>query len=132
MSLLTWQAAYNLSVPVIDAQHLRLLELANQLHDAMARGKEAAVLEGLLAELVAYARTHFACEERMLRAAGYPRLSDHQAAHEKLTRQVMEFQERFRAGKVALPGLGFLRDWLVGQIQGTDKCYASYIARRGR
>ena len=39
MSLITWNDTLSIKVEEIDIQHRRLVELINELHDAMSQGK---------------------------------------------------------------------------------------------
>ena len=53
-------------------------------------------------------------------------LISHRAEHEKLTKQVVDFQRDFRAGKIALSIslMNFLKTWLTEHIMGADKKYS--------
>jgi hemerythrin len=117
------------NIPAIDAQHKRLFALAGELHAAMSQGKGLAVLERSLARLVDYTQDHFAAEERLMEKYKYPELSAHKMEHEKLTAQVMEFQEKFRRKEALLTVelLQFLKSWLEHHISGSDQKYAVLI-----
>jgi len=54
MALITWNAALSVGVKEIDDQHKKLIDLVNQLNDAMHAGKGRDVLGAVLAELVKY------------------------------------------------------------------------------
>jgi hemerythrin-like metal-binding protein len=81
MALFTWNPAYSISVPQIDAEHQRLFVLSDQLHGAMKAGSSRAVVESTLAGLIGYCRDHFRHEETVMRESGYPELRAHQALH---------------------------------------------------
>ena len=61
-----------------------------------------------------------------MRQNGYPDLPKHQEEHAALTRQVLQFQTDFQAGRVTMTVqlLNFLKNWLEQHIQGSDKAYA--------
>jgi hemerythrin len=66
--------------------------------------------------------------KRLKQSAKYPDFAAHKAAHEELTRQVLQFQEDFRAGRVAAIGISllqFLKTWLEKHIQETDRRYSA-------
>lgn len=117
---------------MIDAQHQRLFALAGNLHEAVSRGKGAAVLEQALTQLVDYTKEHFAAEERLMRLHSFPELNSHRKEHEKLTAQVLEFQERFRRKEayVTLDLMQFLKTWLAQHISRSDQKYAATIRDR--
>lgn len=126
MSLITWDGSLSVGVHSIDAQHTVLIEILNELHDAMMRGEAKAVTGPLLKRLLAYTREHFSEEEAMMEAAGYVGLEAHRAQHRELTRKVENYIMRFEVGEstVNLHLMNFLRDWLTHHIQKVDRDYA--------
>ncbi len=58
--LIKWDVTFMVGVPFIDEQHHKLVDLTNQLNDAMKEGKGQSVLGTILKEMVDYARYHFA------------------------------------------------------------------------
>jgi hemerythrin-like metal-binding protein len=127
-----WSPDYSVGVAGVDAQHQNLFALARELHEAMAAGQGKAALEKLLGRLIRYTASHFADEERLMRAADYPGLETHQAEHQALTRKVLDFQADFAAGRVNLSVqlLQFLRTWLDQHIRHSDLAYAPYLKAR--
>lgn len=127
----TWHPSYSINVPVVDDQHRRLFEIAEQLHQAMIAGQGKPALSHILARLVTYTKTHFDTEERIMRECGYPGYERHKAEHVELTKKVLEFSRDYEAGRIALSVsvLQFLKDWLVNHIQGNDKKIATYVVK---
>jgi hemerythrin-like metal-binding protein len=133
MPLLQWKDEYSVKVRSIDAQHKKLVDLINQLHEAMSSGRSKEVLDRVFSELVTYTKLHFSNEEQMLVENGYPALGAHKKKHDDLTRQVMQYFDEFKSGRssVSLPLMTFLKDWLINHIQGTDKMYSSFMNAKG-
>lgn len=133
MAYLTWDDSYSVRVKEIDTQHKKLVEMINNLHDAMKQGKGKDVMTKVLKDLVDYAASHFATEEKYMTKFNYPQSSLHKSEHEKFVKQVLDFQNDFTAGKVAitLEVMNFLKDWLVKHILGTDKKYSSFFNEHG-
>lgn len=129
MGLFAWKPEYAVHIPVIDEQHKRLFEIADQLHTAMMAGKANDSLGRILDDLVAYTKGHFATEERLMSSHNYPDLVRHKAEHERLTGQVVQFQRNFEAGKVMMTVemLTFLRNWLDKHIRGTDQRVGAFL-----
>ncbi len=134
MALLAWDNdKYSVGVGSIDSQHSVLFRLINDLYEAMRTGQAQKLTGALLEKLVDYTQTHFAAEEKMMAAANYPGLADHQAKHRDLIRQVGEFVSRFERGEIALnlDLMSFLRDWLTNHIQKVDREYGPWLNEHG-
>ncbi len=132
MDIFDWKDEYSVGYREIDDQHKRLFELAGELHAAMAAGKGKAEMSKTLANLVAYTPTHFASEERLMQLNHYPDYVQHKAAHDALTKQVVEFQRDFETGRSPLTiGLmQFLKDWLREHIGNTDRKIAAFLIEK--
>ena len=133
MALMTWDEKLSVGIPSIDDQHMVLVETLNDLHAAMMKGNARAITETLLRNLVAYTRDHFASEESMMAASGYPGLAAHRNKHTELTRQVSEYVARYERGEISLSIdlLNFLRGWLTNHILVEDHEYGPWIREHG-
>jgi hemerythrin-like metal-binding protein len=129
--LFPWKEAYSVGISRIDIQHKGLICLINELHQAMLEGRAKSTLSHILDELVDYTAQHFAFEESMLLQRGYAGLAGHREVHEKLTSQVYELRDKFRAGKltVTIETMHFLKNWLSGHILSVDMAYARELAK---
>lgn len=129
MAFVEWKPQYSVGVLEIDAQHRRLLEVINQLHDAMKTGGNSRALTVVVNELVGYTRYHFAFEEKMLEDAGYPDLDEHRRKHRAMVGQVEAFREAAVAGgaTVSMKLMNFLKDWLTKHILETDMRYSEHL-----
>jgi hemerythrin len=133
MPLMTWNASYSVGVVQFDHEHQRLFFLINELGDAMRQGRSKEVIEKTLKGLAEYTRTHFANEERMFDRYGYPEAVSHKAQHAEFIRRVAEFQDKLAKGSVTLgvDVMGFLTQWLVKHIQGSDQKYGAFFSAKG-
>lgn len=133
MAYIILDEKYSVGVKETDLQHKKLVELINSLHDAMKEGKGKDVLARVLQELVKYAASHFATEEKYMTQFNYPGYSAHKAEHEKFVAKVVDFQKDFDSGKavMTLEVMSFLKDWLVKHILGTDKKYGPFFNEHG-
>ena len=129
---LRWDDGLSLGVAEIDDQHKALLGHCNELVEAIRQGRGAQVLGKTLARLRDYTATHFAAEERYMERIGYPELAAHRAAHEGMVRRVKEFQRRIYQHAAPAPAevRGFLKDWLITHILGTDLKIAAFLKTR--
>ncbi|MBE2886467.1 bacteriohemerythrin [Geobacter anodireducens] len=133
MALISWSDSLSVKVKQFDDQHKKLVDMVNQLFDAMKAGKGNQVMGGILKSLIQYTQTHFAAEERVLKQHGYPDLEAHKKEHNALVMQVLDLQKQLQEGKSVLTQhvMTFLRDWLSKHIQGDDKKYGVYLNGKG-
>jgi hemerythrin-like metal-binding protein len=125
MAFMELTAGLLTGVDEMDQQHRRLVELINQLHEAMKSGKGAEQSQVILKSLVDYTNSHFSREEAMLRRHNWPGLTRHLTLHQDLLRQLNQFITAFnktqRVSSIELSD--FLRDWLYKHIQQEDLQY---------
>jgi hemerythrin len=131
--LFPWTDAYSVKIAIVDSQHKVLVDLINELHQAMIARKGKESLGGILANLIKYTKSHFAAEEGLLKANQYPDFVNHKPEHERFTQTIVEFQGRFQRNEVAMTidVMDFLKDWLVKHIMGVDKKYVPHLSARG-
>lgn len=126
-----WCDTYSIGLAEIDAQHMMLIELMNELWQAIASNAPNEVSEKLLERLEHYTVAHFGAEETLMRTLDYPDFPGHKLAHAKFVlRLKTERQHLLRGKKPGLEMLNFLRDWLIQHILVSDRAYADYIAGR--
>ena len=127
VGLLIWQESLNTGIDIIDSQHLRIVEMINNLHVAEKSGSRAAITE-VIDEMVDYTLSHFAFEEELMEEAGYPFCAAHKRVHEVFARRVSEMRMRFEAGEDVVGELqGMLSRWLFNHIRNDDKAYADQV-----
>lgn len=127
-----WKNDYSVRIGTIDGQHQNLFAIARELYDAMSAGHGKAALERILDRLIQYTAVHFAYEERLMLAHGYPDFVHHKAQHVALTKQVLAFQAEFKSGRASMTVqlLQFLKDWLEKHIKVSDQAYAPYLKEK--
>jgi hemerythrin-like metal-binding protein len=132
-SLMKWGPQYSINVRMFDDQHKRLIDMVNQLNEAMNSGKGFDVLKTILGGLVEYTVTHFDDEEKILTKNNYPDLAAHKKEHEALKKTAGELLQKFNGNSNALSSevMVFLKNWLVTHIQGSDKKYAQFLNSKG-
>lgn len=134
MALFDWKPEYSVEIASIDAQHKKLVDFINELHDAMRAGKGAEALGKVLKGLVDYTKNHFAAEEKLMAEHGYADLAAHKAEHEALLEKVGEVTAKFEQSKgsgLTIDVMNFLRDWLTKHILGTDRKYSAHLKAKG-
>ncbi|MGK9475443.1 bacteriohemerythrin [Melioribacter sp. OK-6-Me] len=133
MSLLKWNDSYSVNIKSIDEQHKKLLEIINELHDAMKVGNSKQALGKIFDKLLEYTHSHFSYEEKLMEKYGYSELTFHRQTHQNLINQLKELIDSYGKGNTTLSinVMNFLQDWLVGHIQGSDKKYTLHLNAKG-
>ena len=131
MSLISWNNSLTLGIESVDEQHQELVRIINALHAAMLAGKTKEVVGTVLGELVTYTQVHFKYEEQLFRRCKYVNIASHMAEHAGLTKQVLDFKNRFDRGEaiLSIDLMEFLRDWLSKHILESDMQYVSALKR---
>jgi hemerythrin-like metal-binding protein len=119
---------------MLDNDHKRLAILINDLHDGLMAGRDSKDLERIFDELVAYARVHFAQEERILDEAGYSGAAAHMQEHEQKIKLLLTLQARFQIAEESADYLAILdqlKEWLFMHMERSDKEFVSHLKATG-
>ncbi|CAA7621315.1 Hemerythrin-like protein [Magnetospirillum sp. LM-5] len=131
--MLAWENGYKIGHDDMDAQHLILFALLNQLDVNINADLADECVQDVLGALSAYIEYHFAHEEALMNAVGYPGLEGHAALHREFVAKVEELRTQAEDGnkqRAALKIRGFVLDWLLGHILEVDNEYSRYIAAK--
>lgn len=133
MVLVNWNEIYSVNIAEVDNQHKKLIELLNNLHEAMMTGKGRDIMSKTLSDLVNYTVSHFATEEKLFDQYDYPETEMHKQQHLDLVEQVGTLQKKFESGEkvLTIDVMNFLRDWLYDHIVGYDKKFGPYLNNKG-
>jgi hemerythrin len=128
-----WSDVLSVGIEEIDDQHRVLVDLVNEMHDAIHRHHNSDVVNDILARLADYTRIHFAVEESLMRILGYPDYEDHKAQHEELIQAVLDLQQKVASGKasVGFELMHFLKVWLTKHIMESDQKYSDHFLQAG-
>jgi len=130
--LLKWGSHYHLGIEQIDEEHERLALLLNELYLNHRNEEPRSLLGRGLREFIAANAEHFAAEEELMLRIDYPKAPDHKAEHERLARQVTEFQADFEAGRSQLTESMMLdlKDWLRDHMLVSDRRLGEFLRAR--
>ena len=90
MTLIHWRDEFCLGVKAVDQEHRELIELINELDDAMQSQCSYDAVVETLGEIYAQISAHFALEEKIMRDAHYPDFDSHKQDHETLLDELLE------------------------------------------
>lgn len=131
-----WEKRFELGIPVIDAQHKRLVALCNDLYLTIVRNKYRVMqpewqeaFSDALRATVDYITTHFSDEEKLLSAVGYAELDSQKSQHRAFTAQIARTLKTFHQTTFqdAIEFVKFLYDWILHHIAVSDKQYVSAV-----
>lgn len=131
MAFLDWTDTLSVNFRLLDADHKRLIELINKLHDAslIPGGGEGA--QNAMSQLVDFTKTHFIHEETLMRKTAYPQFIPHKIEHDRLMKQIDDFRKRYAAGQVGLSQdtIVFLRTWLCDHLVKVDLPLGEWLSK---
>ncbi len=128
---IAWDPTLVVGIPEIDEQHQELFRRLDALVESIRGGRSRDEVGHTLAFLREYARSHFAAEEALMAAQGYPALPDHRAEHEAFAAELVTLDaERQRDGATASLIIRVntqLTGWLRSHIYRTDRALVSWL-----
>lgn len=92
---IAWDASMTTALPDIDEQHQRLIQVTNDLMEALAQGKARQEIGRILDFLNDYAAEHFAKEEAYMAKYKCPAALANKLAHSNFVKTFGELHERF-------------------------------------
>ena len=131
--LFPWKDAYSVNICIVDSQHKVLVDLINELHQAMMMRTGKEHLGKALSSLVKYTQGHFKAEEGILLSNQYPDFVNHKAEHDRFTQTIVDFQSKFQRNEIGLTIdlMDLLKNWLIKHIMGVDKKYVPHLSAKG-
>ncbi|MGE4470583.1 MAG: bacteriohemerythrin [Desulfovibrio sp.] len=133
MERIEWIVDLETGIGLLDAQHMNLVRLINELGEAVEQGRGQTVIDKVMEQLKLYASYHFTSEERLLRKYNYPDLEAHRQEHEEFSDEMEDFSLDLRTGTPDICSAlhDYLRQWFVLHVQETDMRYALFLKEKG-
>lgn len=127
-----FDSRFVVGIDQVDQEHRRLFEIAGRVHDCLMTDSTTAAdaARSAVAELLDYTETHFASEEGLMAAAGFPELDAHRSLHRTLIAQARDMEMRAEIGERNMPVElnRFIAHWLIDHIMTRDKRFGEYFA----
>lgn len=127
---LVWHDSFCSGTPLLDAQHQRLFQAANDLFSALLSGRPAAETAPFIFNLLADVKRHFEDERKILEQTAFPGLQQHLDDHDRLLARGGELIEQFEAGTLSVGVLfQFLAyDVIMIHMLGADREYFPFVS----
>ena len=125
MAILNWNNQLALGIDSVDMQHKHLIDLLNELDDAVAIGAERNTIITIVNGLIDYTVYHFRHEEQLMLEAHFnPNIYGiHKAEHEEFVNKMLLVQRdaEFDINILSDDLMDYLVNWLCHHILDTDK-----------
>ncbi|MCG6903502.1 MAG: hemerythrin family protein [Rhodobacter sp.] len=122
MALLEWRPEFSVGDPAVDHEHRELIDLVNATAGAIEDGRSEPEIDQAFGDLLRGISSHFAHEERQMRAAGYDQTQVHKDDHERLIdalRDIMDAKAH-APDRSATRLVKVLGDWFTGHFSRHD------------
>ncbi len=132
-----WSNDLKVGVPLLDAEHLGLVELFNDFIASALSDTDGLHLGTHFKDVVSAVRDHFASEENMLDRHNYPRFAAHKAHHHRLLAQAETLQADWQSAAPTMGGrdsllartIDYFTDRLLHHIREADRPYRPFLMR---
>lgn len=124
-----WKDDYSVHRNELDLHHRRIVEIINELHEAIGCLAADEDVAALLREVREYAQKHFIAEEGLMEKAHYPGLDEQRQAHLGYIKTVARLShEDAQAPSVLSESLlRFLKEWWLNHILSVDMKYVPFL-----
>lgn len=129
-----WQDNFSVKVPLLDAQHKKLLDIGNRLHhlyESYDGSDNYDEIVSTIDELYKYTKYHFIEEERLMQSFGFKDLDNHKIQHQKF----IDYLEGLNIDDIdarqhdSLKDLTtFIAGWVFKHISSEDFKYSDLIS----
>jgi hemerythrin-like metal-binding protein len=132
-----WTQELAVGVETIDSQHRELFSRINKLVRAIKEHRCKDEIDGTIAFLEEYARTHFSMEEQLMKDASYEGLASHQGHHAQYMANLAELKQEASLPRVS--GMSYdlsvtanqiVVDWIVDHIMKIDRKFGEFLRQR--
>jgi hemerythrin-like metal-binding protein len=131
MSTIEWVDTLTVHVDELDEQHRGIIEVINNLHDALLYGKIADLDSArtkaldLMEDRVV---SHFKTEEAFMDHIGYPGLDDHREKHLSFLTMLRQYRNDLKDGAILLNSelMKTLGNWFMDHELGEDQKFSSF------
>ena len=134
--IVIWQKSYSVNIPLIDAQHIELVDLTNKLYRSCLKDRDSSkeVFMQVLHRAVGYVGYHFSTEEKVMERVSYPAFAAHKQEHSDFVREVLKTVDDLNKGSYVNPlnFVKYLKDWILTHIAVSDTALGKHLVNLKR
>jgi hemerythrin-like metal-binding protein len=129
-----WTDEFSIGHELIDSQHKRLLDLVNDVADAVEGAYDQEATGVALRRLCDYTVDHFATEEDLMDMDAYAYYDQHMSEHMECTTKALEFLQAYTSGEQVdmRAFVQFVSKWICEHILGTDQKLGDFLRQRAQ
>jgi hemerythrin len=126
--LFDFDAEFRLGIDSVDNEHVKLIDMLNQVHILLNEGKKSEAVAYFRETLSSYVNEHFANEEQFMAEIGFPGIDDHKKIHDNYRQSFNDLLPLIEtyddaAFRIALTDAF---TWIISHIGRTDRRYAKF------
>ena len=126
-----WTTSLAVGVDMIDEQHKKWFEMADQLFEAGRNRKAGEYIIQMLKFLEDYTKKHFGDEERYMQGIRYPEYETQRAMHADFIKQLNTLKADYEKSggniTVIMDANQMVLNWLTNHIAKQDKKIGEYV-----
>ncbi len=131
MAIVHWSPNLSIGIDEIDAEHMELIDLLNNLFAEISKGSSYDKITHCFDQVVHRTQEHFRHEEAIMARIAYPELSHHRRIHEALIEEIRGFWEELDCGMEIGPEIpNFFKTWLISHILESDRHLGGFLEGR--
>lgn len=128
-----WRDEFSVKVEEIDDQHKNLIQISEKLYDNLYKDMSKDDLNGILTELIDFAKLHFQTEEKYFDMFKFEHAEEHKKEHQLFEQKL---KEMFGVGsdkhiEASFELIDFLEDWLLDHLEKKDQEYVKCFKEHG-
>ncbi len=123
----------NVNISIIYEDRKTFINIIDKAIVAKQHNDNVEKVKDVLNKMTMYALGHFSTEEASMIESDYPEFQHHKEEHHLFTIRTIAFLNRVIEGDYQISGeiLEYLKQWLAGHIQVTDKKYVECFSKNG-
>lgn len=131
MQMFEWTEELSIDDGFIDADHQKLIEIANRVMVLDQPEKDTEALTQAIRELYNYVEYHFTREVDFMRHVSYPEVDSHQSKHQAILKQMNQLLNTSQhMGEILENFQALMEDWVLRHIKIEDVKLSAFMESR--
>lgn len=132
MERFEWKPDLEIDGSIIDTEHRRLFELANQILEFQEASEHETEIAQIIKELFDYVQYHFEHEEELMQTAIYPQLDQHHDTHQQIIQEMIQTMSAAANMSQILENFrDLMQRWVVDHIRQEDTKIRDFLRSQG-